>query len=54
MTLTAKERQLLEKFADWLFREHTIVTGWANDGQPSEQYQRPEHMVRDFLGETRE
>lgn len=46
--LTKEERALLQEFAEWLFREHTVVIDWANDGTPSETYQRPEHMVRDF------
>lgn len=46
--LNEDEKRILADFAEWLHREHTIVTAWAQ-GEPSETYQRPEQMVEDFL-----
>ena len=49
---TTEERALLELFAEWVLREHTVVLAWANDGTPSETYQRPEQLVQDFLDQN--
>lgn len=41
--------KLLHEFAAWLLREHTVVTGWTNTGEPNEQYEHADQMIGDFL-----
>lgn len=41
------EKALLEEFAGWLLREHTVVTSWAGE-IPNETYERAEQMIEDF------